>query len=238
MLAAGLRYLRAAASACSRPPTEAAATRTWMHGRVELSEVHWPNDRSQLRLVCANGGVDAVAGPTLQSDGEADAVEALCDAWRALAVLACRTLGRGVESEDTALEATLDASALDVFYYPPCSDGDGGVAGGASEDGAWACAAHTDASMLTLLVADTPDGLECRDPRGVWVAVPLGRGRCALLAGRSALVDSADHRNVGSHGVGTTCPCEHRVRKQTEPGLARLSISLDVYAAGTKLPHT
>ena len=202
-----------------------------MHGRVELSEVHWPNDRSQLRLVCANGGVNAVAGPTLQSDGEADTVEALCDAWRALAVQAYRTLGRGVGSEDTALEATLDASALDVFYYPPC----GGVA---SEDGAWACAAHTDASMLTLLVADTPDGLECRDPRGVWVPVPLGRGRCALLAGRSALVASADHRNVGSHGVGTTCPCEHRVRRQTEPGLARLSISLDVYAAGTKLPHT
>ena len=111
---------------------------------------------------------------------------------------------------------------------------------GAVQAALWAIdeAVSREVPLRLLSVADTPDGLECRDPRGVWVPVPLGRGRCALLAGRSALVASADHRNVGSHGVGTTCPCEHRVRRQTEPGLARLSISLDVYAAGTKLPHT
>jgi hypothetical protein len=202
-----------------------------MHGRVELSEVHWPSDRSQLRLV--RGG-DGAAGLTVQSDGEADTVKALCDVWRALALLACRALGRGGESEDAALEATLDASALDVFYYPPWSDSAcaGGVAGSASDDEGWACAAHTDASMLTLLVAGTPDGLECRDPSGTWVAVPLAHGRCALLAGRSALSASAERRDVG--GVGAQRPCEHRVRKQTEPGLARVSISLDVYAAGTR----
>ena len=257
---AHLRQARAAAPAGAADTVVATTVATALCGKVVASETHC-GDRSQLRLTRGSAANAAAAAATAAAAGdEAAATEvanALCAAWRALALL-----GRGVlrraEREDEAAGAAgenkaeedifggdtssseegddvpevgagaedepkqpppaldLDASALDAFLYAAelsgdSSDGDGGGGGTSGEggNGEWACSAHTDASVLTLIVADTEGGLECQDAStGAWVPVPLGAGRAVVLVGRA----------------GASNACTHRVSR-----LERASITLDLY---------
>ena len=179
-------------------------------GDVVASELHGSGDRSQLRLTCGDVALGTTAATRVGSKANvavmAAVVGSLITTWHALTLLGRRVLRaeRGAELSDAKAEpeepVDLDASVLDAFLYA----GSGGA-------GAWACAAHTDASALTLVVSDTEHGLECQDrSTGAWVPVPLGRGRCALLVGRA----------------GASAACRHRVRHGTSE---RTSITLDLY---------
>ena len=184
------------------------AVTTQLCGSVFASETHGRGKRSQLRL---EGGKRAAAATVTaaregdSSHGSSTVVETTSAAWHALA-----QVGRGMlphrGADDGALD--LDATALDAFWYGAARDADGG------EGGEWACAPHTDASVLTLVVSDAEHGLECLDvSTGAWVPMPLGRGKCAVLVGRA----------------GGSAACKHRVRKSDDEASERTSITLDLY---------
>lgn len=252
LLAASMRLRRARAVAKKDDTVTTKTGSTLVCGTVECSEAHWAHARSQLRLVQTAADSEVVSlrpnlypavtvgHSTATADAasvEDEAVEAMCAAWQALAIVGEGCLGASVE-------ALLGASVLDAFYYAPFGGSDACASGtdnaNACKGCAWACAPHTDASVLTLVVADTDEGLQCRDTRsGEWVDVPLGRGKCAVLLGRAAATTppstgSGPGLRGEHHCFLGGAACEHRVLRPADPQTLRTSLTLDLYMPGPK----
>jgi len=84
-------------------------------------------------------------------------------------------------------------SLLRMLHYPPVDE--------APKAGAVRAAAHGDINLITVLLAGSASGLEARDARGNWHAVPCDRGLMAINSGDMLEMASGGHYPSTVHRV-------------------------------------
>lgn len=80
-----------------------------------------------------------------------------------------------------------------IIHYPPLT--------GSEEVGAIRAAAHEDIDLLTLLPASTAMGLEVKDSKGNWIAVPGGFGDIVVNVGDMLQMASQGYYRSTTHQV-------------------------------------
>lgn len=109
------------------------------------------------------------------------------------------------------LPRMLDGSTMNllrILHYPPQD--------AAPEPGAIRAAAHEDINLITLLLAGSEPGLEARDSRGEWHAVPCDPGMMAINIGDMLQMASGGFYPSTSHRV-VNPPARRNVSRYSMP---------------------